>query len=339
MLRLSPILALKYSENSLYIYQVVFKTNSAKQSTFNHQVNPMRPTLLILAGPTASGKTGVSIQLAQHWNTEIISCDSRQMYREMSIGTAKPEPDQLAQVPHHLIDNLSIHDYYSAYLFEQDVLGILKKLFLEHSLVIMTGGTGLYMDAILNGIDDIPDPDPEIRATLKNRLETEGLVNILSELSQLDPEYYAKVDKSNPARVTRGLEVCLTTGRSFSSFRLKQPVKRDFDILLTGLVLPRELLYKRIDQRVDQMFEKGLVEEAKALSPFKELNGLNTVGYRELFDYFEGKTDLEEAVRLIKRNSRHYAKRQITWNNRYPRMKYFNPDKVDEIIGYCSGIG
>jgi tRNA dimethylallyltransferase len=297
----------------------------------------MSSTLLILAGPTASGKTAVSIQLARHWKTEIISCDSRQMYREMSIGTAKPTKEELTQASHYLIDNLSIHDSYSAFRFEQDVLGLLAILFKKHSLVIMTGGTGLYMDAIMNGIDDIPDPDPEIRLQLKQRYEKEGLGKILVELSKLDPVFYAKVDKMNPARVLRGLEVCLTTGRPFSSFRVKINPERNFNILLAGLELPREILYERIDRRVDNMIAAGLVEEAKGLYPMRELNGLNTVGYRELFEYFDGKYDLEEAIRLIKRNSRHYAKRQITWNNRYAEMKYFSPDRVEEIIRWIEG--
>lgn len=296
----------------------------------------MSPTLVILTGPTASGKTDVSIKLAQHWNTGIISCDSRQMYREMSIGTAKPDEGQLAAVPHHLINNLSIHDYYSAFRFEQDALTLLEKLFSENYLVIMTGGTGLYMDAIINGIDDIPDPEPEIRSALKQRYEREGLENILAELSELDPEFYSGVDKSNPARVLRGLEVCLTTGRPFSSFRIKQPVKRDFNIMLAGLELPREVLYERINLRVDRMIEDGLVEEARALYPWRHLNGLNTVGYRELFEMFDGKTDLDEAIRLVKRNTRHYAKRQITWNNRYRQIKYFHPEATDEMISWIA---
>lgn len=294
----------------------------------------MPPTLLILAGPTASGKTDVSIRLAQHWNTAIISCDSRQMYREMTIGTAKPDQNQLDKVPHYLINNLSIHDYYSAFRFEQDVLILLDELFVKHPIVIMTGGTGLYMDAIINGIDDIPDPDPEIRANLKQRLESEGIDNMLEELEQLDPAYFHKVDRSNPARVMRGLEVCLTTGRPFSSYRIKQQVNRPFDIILTSLVLPRDELYDRINKRVGIMLEKGLVEEARSLYPFRDLNALNTVGYRELFDYFNGTTDLDEAIRLIKRNTRHYAKRQITWNNRYQDIKYFHPEAVNEMISW-----
>ena len=292
----------------------------------------MTLTLLIITGPTASGKTDTSIRLARRWNTEIISCDSRQMYREMSIGTASPDQDQLREIPHHLIGNLSIHDYYSAYRFERDATDLLKHLFLKHPLVIMTGGTGLYMDAIINGIDDIPDPDPEIRQRLKNRFDADGLGSLLAELSQLDPAFYEKVDKSNPARVIRGLEVCMTTGRPFSSYRVKQPVKRDFNVDLMGLELSREELYQRINMRVGRMIDQGLVEEAKKLFPMRRLNALNTVGYRELFDMFEGKTDLDEAIRLIRRNTRHYAKRQITWNNRYPQMKYFHPDAFDEMI-------
>jgi tRNA dimethylallyltransferase len=294
----------------------------------------MPPTLLIITGPTASGKTGVSIKLAQHWNTAVISCDSRQMYREMSIGTAKPGPEELDEVTHYLIDNLSIHDYYSAYRFEQDALEILKTLFATHPLVIMTGGTGLYMDAIINGIDDIPDPDPAIRSMLKQRYEDEGLDNLLTELAGLDPDFHAKVDKKNPARVMRGLEVCLTTGKPFSAFRIRQPVKRNFDIILTSLGLPRDALYERIDRRVDRMIERGLIDEARDLYPMRHLNALNTVGYRELFDYFDGKTDLDESIRLIKRNSRHYAKRQITWNNRYPQIQCFHPEAVDEMINW-----
>ncbi|MFA6127771.1 MAG: tRNA (adenosine(37)-N6)-dimethylallyltransferase MiaA [Bacteroidales bacterium] len=298
----------------------------------------MRPTLLILAGPTASGKTDLSIQMAKHWKTEILSCDSRQMYREISIGTAKPEPEQLRKVPHHLINNLSIQDYYSAYKFEQEALALLKKLFLQHSLVIMTGGTGLYMDAIINGIDDIPDPDPQIRASMKLRYDSEGLANLLDELLVLDPDYYAKVDRGNPARVMRGLEVCLTTGRTFSSFRVKQAVLRDFKIILTGLAVPRDELYDRINTRVEQMIGKGLVEEARSMYPFRHLNALNTVGYRELFQMFDGTIDLEEAIRLIQRNTRHYAKRQITWNNRYPQMTYFHPQKGEGIIKWIESV-
>ena len=294
----------------------------------------MSPTLLILTGPTAVGKTDLSIKLAQTWNTEIISCDSRQMYSEMSIGTAKPDSEQLELIPHHLVNNISIHDYYSAYRFEQDVIRILEKLFLQHSLVIMTGGTGLYMDAIINGIDDIPDPDPIIRAKLKERLDSDGISSLLEELSHLDPDFFTKVDQKNPARVMRGLEVCLTTGRSFSSFRIKQAVKRDFSIILTGLEMPRELLYERINLRVDQMIEKGLAEEAENLYPFRNLNGLNTVGYREFFELFDGKINFDETVRLIKRNTRHYAKRQITWNNRYPHIRYFSPQAVEELTDW-----
>jgi tRNA dimethylallyltransferase len=293
---------------------------------------PMRPTLIILAGPTASGKTDAAIRMAKHWGTAIISCDSRQMYKEMSIGTAKPDTRQLEAVRHYLINHLSIHDYYSAFRFRQDAIRILDGLFEDHPVVVMTGGTGLYMDAIVNGIDDIPDPDPVIRNILKQRYQEKGLESLLEELSELDPEYFRSVDQKNPARVIRGLEVCLTTGRTFSSFRIRQPAERNFDIVLASLELPREILYERIDRRVDLMLAAGLEEEARTLYPDRELNALNTVGYRELFGWFDGKYDREEAIRLIRRNTRHYAKRQITWNRRYGEMKYVNPDGLDEWI-------
>jgi tRNA dimethylallyltransferase len=287
-----------------------------------------------LAGPTASGKTGVSISLARHWKTGIISCDSRQMYREMSIGTAKPDPGQLAAAPHFLVDNLSIHDYYSAFRFEQDASALLGDLFTRHDIVIMTGGTGLYMDAIISGIDDIPDPDPAVRAQLKQRYLEEGLDAILTEMAVLDPEYFSQVDRKNPARVLRGMEVCLSAGRPFSSFRVKQPVNRPYRIFLAALGLPRELLYARIDRRVDGMIEIGLEEEALGLYPMRDLNALNTVGYKEFFGQFDGAYGIDETIRLIKRNTRHYAKRQITWNNRYADIKVFDPDRPEEIIGW-----
>jgi tRNA dimethylallyltransferase len=292
----------------------------------------MPPTLLILSGPTASGKTAVSIDLATHWRTEIISCDSRQMYREMSIGTAKPSPGQLAAVPHHLIDNLSIREDYSAFRFEQDSINLLDMLFTRHEIMIMTGGTGLYMDAIINGIDDIPDPDPEIRERLKERYREEGLENILMELASLDPLYFSNVDRKNPARVLRGLEVCLSTGRPFSGFHLKKSVERPFRILLATLELPREILYARIDNRVDGMIASGLAGEAGSLYPSRNLNALKAVGYPEFFGQFDGYYGIGETIRLIKRNTRHFAKRQITWNNRYNEMKRFDPAKPEEII-------
>ena len=291
--------------------------------------------LVIITGPTAVGKTDLSIRLAERWHTGIISSDSRQMYREMKIGTAVPDPGQLAMVPHYFIGNLSIQDYYSVYRYEQEVIKLTDELFREHSRVIMTGGSGLYMDAILNGIDDVPDPDPEIRHRLRDQLDHDGLGSLLELLLSLDPEYYSRVDRNNPARILRGLEVCLTTGRTFTSFRTRTAPVRNFKTILIGLALPREELYARIDARVDKMITGGLVDEARALYRYRSLSALNTVGYRELFRYFDGDTDLEEAIRLIKRNTRHYARRQITWNNRYPEIRFFNPD---DDKGICDAV-
>ncbi|OFY46683.1 MAG: tRNA (adenosine(37)-N6)-dimethylallyltransferase MiaA [Bacteroidetes bacterium GWF2_49_14] len=293
------------------------------------------PTLVIISGPTAVGKTDVSIRLAQRWHTEIVSCDSRQFYREMRIGTAVPEPEELATIRHHFIGNLSIHDYYSVYRYEQEAISLLNGLFESHNRVIMTGGSGLYMDSILNGIDIIPDPAPEIREQLKIKLDQEGIGPLLLMLQQLDPEYFDRVDKKNPARILRGLEVCMSTGRTFSSFRKREPPIRSFNIRILSLVLPREELYAHIDQRVDRMMEVGLLEEARTLLPWRHLSALNTVGYRELFAHFDGETDLAEAIRLIKRNTRHYARRQITWNNRYRNLSYFSPGELDKIANYC----
>lgn len=296
------------------------------------------PRLVVITGPTASGKTAASISLATHWHTEIISCDSRQMYRELKIGTAIPEPDQLKAVTHHFIGNLSIRDYYSVFRFEQDVLLLLDRLFRDHNLVIMTGGSGLYMDAVVSGIDDIPDPDQEIRSRLKRQYESEGLEPILKELETLDPDYFRKVDRNNPSRVIRGLEVCLTTGRPFSTFHRKSSQPRDFDITLIGLELPRAGLYRRIEERVDLMIQNGLVEEARSLFEYRDLNALNTVGYKEIFEYLSGACSLEEAIRLIKRNSRRYAKRQISWNNRYRDLVRFHPANIEGIISFIDGL-
>jgi len=291
--------------------------------------------LIIITGPTAVGKTDLAIRLAQHWKTEILSCDSRQIYKEMKIGTAVPEPSQLEAVPHHFIANISIHDYYSVFQFEQQAIALLDQLFLTRQKVVMTGGSGLYMDCIINGIDDIPDPDPQIRDLLKERLANEGLASLLLQLSELDPLYFSQVDKKNPARVIRGLEVCLSAGKPFSSFRKRQKPVRNFSWKLICLELPREELYARIDFRVDQMMEQGLLKEAEELYPYRNMSALNTVGYRELFDFFEDKFDINEAIRLIKRNTRHYARRQITWNNRYEGITRFSPVKPEEIISFC----
>jgi tRNA dimethylallyltransferase len=286
--------------------------------------------LIILTGPTGIGKTDLSIDLALALETEIISCDSRQMYRELVIGTAPPDEGQLAKVKHHFVGHLSIHDFYSAGRYELEVLALLDELFKTRDKVLMVGGSGLYIDALINGIDDLPTIDPAVREKLWLRLVNEGFDKLKEELKTIDPEYYHLADLNNPKRVMKALEVFTMTGRTYSSFRTGTSKKRPFEIILTGLQMEREKLYHRIDMRVDKMLEAGLENEALSLYPFKYLNALNTVGYKEFFEYFEGKYDRDEAIRLIKRNSRHYAKRQITWFNRYPQMHWFN--REDEVL-------
>jgi len=292
--------------------------------------------LLIITGPTGIGKTELSVRLAGYFNTEIISCDSRQMYREMKIGTAVPSSEQMAGIPHHFIGNLSIHDYYNVFHYETDVLNLLNKLYSTTDIVILCGGSGLYLDAVLQGMDDIPDPDPAIRQELNERLEQEGIERLVNELRDLDPEYYDEVDINNPKRILRGLEVWYTTGQKFSSFRIRRDTRRSFVPMLVNLDLEREKLYNRINLRVDRMVEQGLEQEARDLYPWKSLNALKTVGYKEWFDYFEGLYSAGEAIRLIKRNSRHYAKRQITWNKKYKGMLSVSPDSIEEIIQWVS---
>lgn len=272
--------------------------------------------LIILLGPTGVGKTELSLQMAEELGTEIISCDSRQMYREMKIGTAAPTEEELKRVPHHFIGHLSIHDYYSCGRFEIDALAKCNKLFQSHDTVIMTGGSMLYIDAVCKGIDDIPNIDEELRQSLLERYQNEGIENIRQELKILDPDYYKIVDLQNHKRIIHALEVCIQSGKPYSSFRSESVKKRPFTIEKIGLNRPREVLYDRINKRVDIMMENGLLEEAKNLYPYKGLNALNTVGYKELFNYFDGIWTLDFAIQMIKQNSRRYAKKQLTWFNR-----------------------
>lgn len=272
--------------------------------------------LIILLGPTGVGKTELSLQMAEELGTEIISCDSRQMYREMKIGTAAPTEEELRRVPHHFIGHLSIHDYYSCGRFEIDALAKCNELFQSHNTVIMTGGSMLYIDAVCKGIDDIPNIDEELRQSLLERYQNEGIENIRQELKILDPDYYKIVDLQNHKRIIHALEVCIQSGKPYSSFRSESVKKRPFTIEKIGLNRPREVLYDRINKRVDTMMENGLLEEAKSLYPFKGLNALNTVGYKELFNYFDGIWTLDFAIQMIKQNSRRYAKKQLTWFNR-----------------------
>jgi len=286
--------------------------------------------LIIITGPTAVGKTSVAIEVAQALHTEIVSCDSRQMYREMRIGTAVPATEELAAVPHHFIGQLSIHDYYNVSMFEQECLQLLDKLFLKYETVVMTGGSGLYIDALCRGIDDFPTVDPEIRKTVAGWFENEGIEYLRRQLKMLDPEHYAKVDLRNHKRIMKAIEVSLQTGKPYSSFLTAKEQKRPFEIVKIGLNRPREELFERINRRTTAMMEEGLLEEAQALYPYRHLNALNTVGYKELFAYLDGRHDLDTAVELIRRNTRRYAKRQLTWFARDKEMKWMHPDFINE---------
>ena len=274
------------------------------------------PTLIIIAGPTASGKTAFAIKVAKALNTVILSADSRQFYKEMSIGTAAPTEEELSQVQHYFVHHISIEDKYDVADYERDALQLLEELFKTHDAVVMTGGSGLFIDAVCNGIDAMPDIKPEIRQKVENLLKEGGLKALQDETQRLDPEYFAIVDQQNPRRLQRALEVCYQTGKTFTSFRSGNAVKRNFDIKKYALLWEREALIERIDKRVDLMMEQGLLEEAKSLYPKRHLNALNTVGYKELFAFFDGQCTLPEAVELIKIHTRQYAKRQMTWLRR-----------------------
>jgi tRNA dimethylallyltransferase len=274
------------------------------------------PTLLVVTGPTAVGKTAYTIGLAQQLSTEIISADSRQFFKEMQIGTAFPTQEELNAVPHHFVGHLSIHDYYNVSMFEIEVLEKLEQLFKKHQVVVMTGGSGLYIDTVCHGIDDLPDIDPDIRKYVIELHENEGIEGLQIATRHLDPRFYETTDKSNYKRLMRALEVTLQTGTPYSQKLSNSPKKRPFDIVKYCLQRPREELFERINSRVDAMMESGLLEEVKELYPYKNLNSLNTVGYKELFDYLDGKYSLEKAVEEIKTHTRRYAKRQITWFKR-----------------------
>jgi len=289
---------------------------------------------LVIAGPTAVGKTEICLRLAKKFRTEIISSDSRQFYKETNVGTAKPTNLELEQIQHHLINSLSIFDEYDVRKFETDALSLLDKLFEQHEVVIMTGGSGLYLDAICYGFDEIPDVDPAIRKELILDFEKTGIQNLQSRLEKLDPDYFGQVDVHNPQRLMRALEVCIGTGKTFSSFRKKKKSIRPFNCLLIGLDRDREELYQRIDQRMDVMIAGGIFEEAEQLFSSRHLNALQTVGYSEIFRFLEGKYDKQEAVRLLKRNSRRYAKRQITWFKKYAEMTWFHPSDIEGIITF-----
>jgi tRNA dimethylallyltransferase len=290
------------------------------------------PTLIVIAGSTASGKTAFSIKLAKALNTVIISADSRQFYKEMSIGTAAPTPEEQLQVKHYFIHNISIEDKYDVADYEHEVLALLDELFKTHDVVVLTGGSGLFIDAVCNGIDEMPDVQPEIRNKVEKLLQEGGINALAEEVQRLDPAYFAIVDQQNPRRLQRALEVCYQTGQPFSSFRSGNTTPRDFNFVKYALLWDRQELIKRIDKRVDMMVELGLLEEAKSLYPMHQLNALNTVGYKELFSYFDGQCTLEEAVEQIKIHTRQYAKRQMTWLRRDSSYKWITPEEFDDTV-------
>jgi tRNA dimethylallyltransferase len=294
----------------------------------------MSNTLIIILGPTAIGKTALSIQVAQHFETEIISADSRQIYKELQVGTALPGSQELHTVKHHLIQNHSIHEYYNASQFETEVLEIIQNLFNKNKTIVMTGGSMLYIDVVCNGIDDLPDIDQEIRKLITKRLEEEGIESLRQELKIIDPEYYLVCDLKNHKRIMHALEIYYMTGKKYSSLRINKKKDRDFKILKIGLNTDRAKLHKQINLRVDQMIIDGLVDEAWGVYPYKHLNSLNTVGYRELFEYFDNNISLETAIELIKRNTRRYARRQLTWFNRDNEINWFDTDYLSEVIPF-----
>ena len=297
----------------------------------------MEKTLIVITGPTAVGKTALCLDVAKHFHIPIINADSRQIFRELKIGTAPPTEAQMQQVHHDFVGMLGLDDYYSASLFEQQVLELLDRQFLTSDYALMAGGSMMYIDAVCNGIDDIPTIDDQTRTTMKQRLADEGLEALCEELRQRDPEYYEIVDRQNPRRVVHALEICLMTGKTYTSFRKREKRQRPFSIVKIGLNRPREELYDRINRRVDQMMADGLLEEAKALYPRRHLNALNTVGYKELFDYIDGRWPLEEAVERIKGNTRRYARKQLTWFKKDESIRWFHPDETETIIKYICG--
>jgi len=291
-------------------------------------------TLIVLVGPTAVGKTQLCLDIAKKLDTEILSADSRQIFKEIKIGTAAPGPQELQSVAHHFVSSHSIFQYYTAGMFEMEALERLREIFSRKHQVVMTGGSGLYISAVCQGIDALPKADPAVRKNLHDQYEKEGLQGMRQRLKMLDPKSYEQIDLMNPKRILKALEITITTGKPYSSFLTRQKKQRPFHIIKIGLNRQREELYRRINQRVDQMLEEGLVDEARQLHPYQHLNALNTVGYKELFSYFDEEISFREAVRLIKRNSRRYAKRQLTWFSKDQEIRWFHPEQFHEILNY-----
>ncbi|MBD9109724.1 MULTISPECIES: tRNA (adenosine(37)-N6)-dimethylallyltransferase MiaA [Bacteroides] len=293
-------------------------------------------TLIVLIGPTGVGKTELSLRLAEHFHTSIVSADSRQLYADLKIGTAAPTSEQLNRAPHYLVGTLKLTDYYSAARYEEEALATLDNLFRQHDTVILTGGSMMYIDAICKGIDDIPTVDTETRELMLQRYETEGLEKLCAELKLLDPEYYRIVDLKNPKRVIHALEICYMTGKTYTSFRTQQKKQRPFRIIKVGLTRDRAELYDRINRRVDIMIEEGLLEEARSVYPYRTLNSLNTVGYKEMFNYLDGTWELPFAIEKIKQNSRIYSRKQMTWFKRDEEIQWFHPEQETEILDYIN---
>ena len=292
--------------------------------------------LFVLLGPTAVGKTALSIKIAKLLGSPIINCDSRQIYKDMSIGTAAPTEEQLAEVKHYFVKILELQQYYSAAQYEEDAINLIGQLSSTHNNLLLSGGSMMYIDAVCNGIDDIPTVAPEIREELKERLHTEGLEKLRNELRLLDPEYYNIVDLKNPKRIVHALEICYTSGKTYTSFRIRKKKERPFQIIKIGLRRERNELFERINKRVDMMMEEGWLEEAKSLYPHRQLNALNTVGYKELFKYFDGTWELDFAIEKIKKNTRDYSKKQMTWFAHDEDIHWFSPDNEKEILDFIS---
>ncbi|MEJ6979575.1 tRNA (adenosine(37)-N6)-dimethylallyltransferase MiaA [Pedobacter sp. P351] len=291
-------------------------------------------TLIVIAGPTAIGKTELAIKIADHFQTEIVSADSRQFYKEMEIGTAKPSPDELGSVKHHFINSLSVTDDFSVGEFEIQAIAVLNAIFKKNKYAVLAGGSGLFIKAITEGLDNLPKADPSIRSELNLLFEKEGIKSLREKLEQLDPEYYNVADLNNPQRIIRALEVTLSSNKPFSRFHTKQKADRPFKSIKIGLNIERPDLYDRINTRVDIMFDSGLINEVKSLLPYRHLNALNTVGYSEIFDYLDGKITLEQAKESIKQNTRRFAKRQLTWFRKDTDIHWFEPFQYQEILDY-----
>jgi tRNA dimethylallyltransferase len=293
-------------------------------------------TLIVVTGPTAVGKTALTIEIAKHYGIPIINADSRQIYKELKIGTASPTAEQMQQVKHYFVGTKSITDYYNASMYEQEVVQLLEKLFVDSPIQLLTGGSMMYIDAVCNGIDDIPTVRDDIRNEMKRRYQEEGLDALCEDLRRLDPEHYEVVDRQNHRRVIHALEICYQTGKTYTSFRTQKRKERPFQIVKIGLTRDRQELYDRINQRVDTMMSEGLLDEVRSVSAYRSTNALNTVGYKELFDYIDGRWPLEEAVERIKGNTRRYARKQLTWYKRDEQVTWFHPDQQDKILKFIS---